>query len=106
MSEAAILHECMLALSRAGCAVFRANVGLFFTKDGRPVRTGLPPGFSDLFGATSDGRFFVCEVKAARGRMRAEQERFLDAMRERGIIAVVARSADEAVAGVMGNSHL
>lgn len=101
MSEAAIMHECMLALSKAGCTVFRANVGLYYTKDGRPVRTGLPVGFSDLFGFTQELRPFFLEVKAERGRLRAEQVQFLAAMRERGAIAQSVRSVEECIAAVL-----
>jgi hypothetical protein len=92
----------MLALSDAGCVVFRANVGLFFTRDGRPVRTGLPVGFSDLFGFRPDLRPFFVETKTARGRLRPEQARFLEAMRERGAIAIVARDPTTVVRDVMG----
>lgn len=105
MRESAVLHQCMLALSQAGCAVFRANVGLFFTRDGRPVRSGLPNGFPDLFGFRSDLMPFFVEVKSATGRVRPEQAAFLDAMRARGAIAIVARSADECVSGVLRFSH-
>lgn len=105
MREAAILHRCMLALSEAGCTVFRANVGLFFTRDGRPVQTGLPRGFSDLFGFTPDARAFFVEVKSDTGRLRPEQIAFLDAMRLRGAVAVVARDPEDCVRLVLGNSH-
>lgn len=98
--ESAILHRCMLALSQAGCVVFRANVGRFLTQDGRWFDVGLPNGFSDLFGFRPDGRAFFCEVKAERGRIRDEQRQFLIAMQARGAIACVARSADEAVAKI------
>ena len=103
MSEAAILHETMLALSDAGCTVFRANVGLFFTRDGRPLKTGLPVGFADLFGHRPDGRAFYVEIKSETGRVRPQQWQFLKAMRARGAIALVARSAAEAVAAVLHN---
>lgn len=105
MREAAVMHRCMLALSEAGCTVFRANVGKWKTEDGRWVTTGLPVGFSDLFGFRPDGRAFFAEVKSATGRVRPEQQAFLDAMRARGAVAVVTRSADEIVGQVLGNSH-
>lgn len=105
MREAAVLHRCMLALSEAGCTVFRANVGLFYTRDGTPVRTGLPNGFSDLFGFRPDARAFFVEVKSASGRVRPEQAAFLEAMRARGAVAIVARDPDECVRGVLGFSH-
>lgn len=101
MRESAILHRCMLALSEAGCTVFRTNVGMFYTIDGRPVTTGLPRGFSDLFGHRPDGRAFYVEVKSERGRLRPEQTAFITAMRARGAVAVVARDPVECVADVL-----
>ncbi len=97
MREAARLHAIMLALSGVGCSVFRANVGLFFTRDGRPVSTGLPRGFSDVFGHRPDGRAFYIEVKSATGRLRPEQDAFLAAMRRSGALAGVARSPEDAI---------
>jgi hypothetical protein len=96
MREAVTQHAIMLALAECGCTVFRANVGLFLTRDGRPVSTGLPRGFSDLFGHRPDGRAFYIEVKSATGRLRPEQAAFLAAMRRAGALAGVARSPDEA----------
>lgn len=91
------MREIMLALSADGHAVFRANVGLFFTKDGRPVRSGLPVGFSDLFGfRASDARAFFLEVKTARGVWTDRQRGFLQAMAGRGAITGIVRSVDEA----------
>jgi len=78
-------------------AVFRANVGLFFTADGRPVKTGLPIGFSDLFGhRAGDARAFYLEVKTPKGRPTDQQLAFIAAMQKRGAIAAVVRSVDEA----------
>lgn len=99
MRESAILHQCMLALSEAGCVVFRAQVGTFWTKDGRPVRIGVP-GHSDLYGFRPDGRAFFCETKSATGRLSDDQRNFLRRMKDRGAIACVARSAAEAVAKI------
>lgn len=95
----------MLALSEAGCVVFRANVGRWKTEDGRWVSTGLPVGFSDLFGFRPDGRAFFCEVKSATGRLRPEQAQFLEIMLARGAVAVVARSAEDCVARVLRFPH-
>lgn len=97
MTENGLMHLIMLALSELDHTVFRANVGLFFTKDGRPARTGLPVGFSDLFGFTKDGRPFFLEIKTEKGRPTTQQEQFLASMRERGAIAGVVRSVDEAL---------
>lgn len=105
MREAAVLHRCMLALSEAGCTVFRANVGRWKTEDGRWVSTGLPVGFSDLFGFRPDGRAFFVEVKTDTGRVRPEQATFLEAMRARGAVALVARDPGTVVLEVLGFSH-
>lgn len=104
MREAAILHRCMLALSEAGCTVFRAQVGTFWTADGRPVRIGVP-GHSDLYGFRPDGRMFFVETKSERGTLSADQKNFLQRMRSRGAVAVVARDPDDCVRLVLGNSH-
>ena len=97
MSEIDIQNNIRIALS--GIAItFRANVGVFFTKDGRPIRTGLPKGFSDLFGfRKSDGRIFFLEIKTKNGRLRKDQEHFLQTMRSLGAITGVARSPEEAI---------
>lgn len=97
MTEADLMRQIMVALSADGHFVARANVGLFFTADGRPVKTGLPKGFSDLFGMTKCGRFFAIEVKTKHGKIRPEQAQFLSAMEKRGGIAFVARSVEQAV---------
>lgn len=87
----------MIALSEDGHAVFRANVGQFFTKDGRPVRTGLPVGFSDLFGfRAGDCRAFFMEIKTPTGRPTAQQLQFIAAMQQRGALAAVVRSVEDA----------
>jgi hypothetical protein len=96
-TEADTMRSIMIELSNDGHTVFRANVGLFFTRDGRPITTGLPKGFSDLFGyRLVDGRAFFMEVKSSTGRPTAEQSAFLNAMQLRGAIAGVVRSVEEA----------
>ena len=76
---------------------FRANVGLFFTKDGRPVSTGLPSGFCDLFGfRKSDGEIFFIEVKTKNGKPTKQQKNFISAMQAHGVRAGIARSVEDA----------
>lgn len=78
--------------------IFRANVGNGYTPDGRYFSTGLPAGFSDLFGfRKSDGRAVFIEVKAEHGRASEKQLHFLGAMRRAGAIAGIARSPEEAI---------
>lgn len=103
MTEPDLMRSIMLALSEDGHAVFRANVGLFFTADGRPVKTGLPVGFSDLFGhRAGDARAFYLEVKTPKGRATPQQLAFVESMRRRGAIAAVVRSVEEARQAVSG----
>lgn len=78
--------------------IFRANVGHGYTPDGRHFSTGLPVGFSDLFGVRkSDGRAVFIEVKTMSGRASKEQKHFLSEMRKVGAIAGIARSPEEAI---------
>ena len=97
MTESDLMRAIMVALSEDGHFVARANVGLFFTEDGRPVKTGLPKGFSDLFGHRLwDCRAFYLEVKTAKGRASPEQLAFIAAMKKRGAIAAIVRSVEDA----------
>jgi hypothetical protein len=103
LSESDLMRAIMIALSADGHFVARANVGLFFTADGRPVKTGLPKGFSDLFGhRASDARAFYLEVKTATGRVRPEQLAFIAAMKKRGALAAIVRSVEDARLAVNG----
>ena len=97
MREGDLMRSIMVALSEDGHFVARANVGLFFTKDGRPVHAGLPVGFSDLFGhRAGDARAFYLEVKTPTGRVSPQQQAFIAAMQRRGALAGVVRSVAEA----------
>ena len=78
--------------------IFRANVGRMETPDGRYFSTGLPVGFSDLFGVRkSDGKAVFIEVKTASGRVSQFQYNFLEMMRKNGAIAGIARSPEQAI---------
>lgn len=77
--------------------LFRINVGSGYTFDGRYLNTGVPKGFSDLFGfRLSDGRAVFIEVKTPRGKPNKDQLKFLEAMRKYGALAGIARSIEEA----------
>lgn len=77
--------------------LFRANVGSGVTYDGRHFDTGLPKGFSDLFGfRLSDGKAVFIEVKNIMGRVRPEQQNFIEKMRSYGALTGVARSVEDA----------
>ena len=80
------------------CVIFRMNVGEGLTKDGRFFSTGVPRGFSDLFGVRkSDGRAVFIEVKTPKGRPTKQQINFINRMRAAGAVAGICRSAEEAV---------
>ena len=77
--------------------LFRANVGSGYTYDGRYFDTGLPKGFSDLFGfRRKDGKAVFLEIKTPTGKPSTEQKNFLEKMREYGAISGIARSVEDA----------
>lgn len=86
--------------SKVGCRIFRNNVGLFYTKNGTPVRCGLVKGSSDFIGwkqvtITPDmvGKtvsvFCAVEIKTGNDKERPEQVIFRNAVLKSGGIAVV-----------------
>lgn len=108
--ETKIQRLIMLALSDAGCLVWRNETGGFWTgkvlhKSGnqvtltnaRVIPCGLCIGSSDLIGILPDGRFLAIEVKTKTGRVRPEQKNFIDRVKQAGGIAGIARSVDEAM---------
>ncbi len=52
-------------------------------------------GAPDLLGQLTDGRILCVEVKAPSGRLRPDQEAFLNTVRCQGGVAFVARSVDD-----------
>lgn len=102
MNETDLMNTIRLGLNQYGI-VFRANVGKVRMQDGRFFDTGLPKGFSDLFGFRfSDGRIFFIEVKTPTGRIRPEQTQFIETMKSRGALAGIARSVEDAIQIVEG----
>ena len=91
--------------------LFRANVGQAWTgsrtkrnSDGsltifepRPFLTGLPNGFSDLFGVLPGGRALFVEVKAPKGKPSPAQTNFLAQVSMTGAAAGVARSIEDVI---------
>lgn len=115
------------ALAIPGVFCTRANVGKGWTgseiiklpdgsrliRNPRPFDTGLPDGFADTFGVDSVtitpdmvgkkiGIAFFVEYKADDGDLSTIQAAFLEAMRNLGARAGVARSAQEAVDIALG----
>lgn len=97
MTEQDIQNEIRLALAPY-CVIYRINVGTGITKDGRYFNTGVPKGFSDLFGVRKkDGKAVFLEVKTAKGQPTAEQINFLERMKCNGAVVGICRSAQEAI---------
>jgi|SRR5690554_1276 len=120
--ETKIQQRIMLALSEAGCVVWRNNVGQAW--HGRVIHQaadqvtlagahkipyGLCKGSSDLLSITpititpdmvgeTVGVFTAPEVKTPTGRVSKEQALFLQAVTQRGGIAGVVRSVEDALA--------
>lgn len=120
MSEHAIQNEIRNALA-GKCLMFRVNVGTAWTgskierlpgkrvliHDARPFSTGLPPGFSDLFGLVpvvitpemvgqTIGMFAALEVKNGTRNPTDAQAAFINAVINNGGRAGVVRSAEDA----------
>ncbi|HDR9259588.1 TPA: hypothetical protein QDB21_005610 [Burkholderia vietnamiensis] len=121
MRETGIQNEIRNAMA-GHCMLFRANVGTAWTgndikrlpdgsiliRDPRPFSTGLPAGFSDLFGLVTVtitpemvgqkfAQFLAGEVKTATGRKRKEQGPFLAAIKKAGGLSDVWRSPADAL---------
>lgn len=102
MTEQDIQNQIRAAVSPY-CVIFRINVGTGRTVGGRYFNTGVPPGFSDLFGARrSDGRAVFIEVKKPGGRVSPAQQNFIQQMKAIGAIAGICYSAADAIALISG----
>ena len=100
--EHRIMNEIRLALAPYAIT-FRANVGKGYTFDGRYFDTGLPVGFSDLFGVRkSDGKAIFIEVKTAKGIASDNQKNFIETMQKNNAIAGICRSKEEALNLIKG----
>jgi hypothetical protein len=108
VSEQQIQQEIRLAVSKGDTRVFRNNTGTLRDQHGRPVSFGLARGSADLIGwrtvtITPDmvgqriAVFTSIEVKTATGRVKPEQQQWLDAVQAAGGIAGVARSVEDAL---------
>jgi hypothetical protein len=108
-SEQTIQQEIRLACSNGPTRLFRNNVGrLPDPRTSRWVEFGVGgKGAGDLLGwrtvtitpemvGTTVAVFLSIEVKTATGRLRPEQQQWLDAVQAAGGIAGVARSVEDA----------
>jgi hypothetical protein len=106
-SEQSIQQHIRLTCGRGLVRLYRNNCGVLQDRRGVPVRYGLQPGSSDLIGwrtvtitpemvGQQVAVFTSIEVKTPTGRIRPEQQQWLDAVQAAGGIAGVARSVEEA----------
>jgi len=109
VSEQQIQQNIRLTCSTGATRLFRNNTGTLKDQHGRPVSFGLCKGSADLIGwrtvtvtpemvGTQVAVFASIEVKTAAGRLRPEQQQWLDAVQAAGGIAGVARSVSDAEA--------
>ena len=108
MSEQQIQQHIRIACGTGDTRLFRNNTGTLRDQHGRPVTFGLCKGSADLIGwkrvtitpemvGTTVAVFVSIEVKTATGRLRPEQQQWLDAVQAAGGIAGVARSVQDAI---------
>ena len=107
-SEQTIQQHIRLACSIGTCRLFRNNTGTLRDINGRPVSFGLCKGSADLIGWRSVtitpemvgqqiAVFTSIEVKSSSGRVKPEQQQWLNTVQAAGGIAGVARSVGEAM---------
>jgi hypothetical protein len=94
MREHDLQNLARIELSKLGYVVFRINVGNFYTKDGRYIKSTVPKGFSDLI-AIKDGEISFFEIKVRPNKPTLEQLNFIEQMRKRGCIAGVVYSIED-----------
>lgn len=109
--ETKIMRSIMLALTKAGCVVWRnetsgAYVGRVIHKDGRVVTLqnaqlmtfGLCVGSADIIGIHKPtGRFLAVEVKTSTGKPTKEQLNFIEQINAANGIAGIARTVEDAL---------
>ena len=105
MTEAELLKKLMLDGSKLGLRLFRNQVGSYELKDGRWLTSGLCVGSSDLIGylpvvitEAMVGRtvavFVAVEAKGPTGRVRPEQQQFIDVVTKAGALGVITTEPD------------
>ncbi len=113
--ETIIQRKILIALSGAGCVVWRNETGGFWAgkvvhqsqgqvtlQGARLIPCGLMKGSSDIVGIAPSGHFLAIEVKTPTGRATKEQLNFIDQVKKAGGIAGIARSVEEALTIIRG----
>ena len=107
-SEQSIQQHIRIACSTGDTRLFRNNTGTLRDQHGRPVSFGLCKGSADLIGwkqvtvtpemvGQQVAVFTSIEVKTPTGRIRPEQQAWLETVQAAGGIAGVARSVEDAL---------
>ena len=103
--ETNIMNKIMLAMSKKGYLIWRNQVGLFKTLDGRTVNIGIK-GSSDLMAVKPTiitpemvgqtlAVFVAVEVKTSTGRQSEPQKKWQNAVEKLGVKYILARSEDD-----------
>lgn len=80
--------------------VWRQNSGTFQKQYGSKthyIRANTAKGMSDIMGILKDGRTLAIECKSPTGKVQPHQYEFLEAIRNAGGLAFVARSVDDVI---------
>lgn len=101
-TEADLMRRYQINAAAQGIILYRNNVGLYYTRNGTPVRCGLCVGSSDLIGYTPTlitpehvgdtyAVFTAVEIKTGRGRASREQTAFIRSVLDAGGFARLER---------------
>jgi hypothetical protein len=108
MTEQQIQQHIRIACSTGATRLFRNNTGTLKDQHGRPVQFGLCKGSADLIGyrtvtitpemvGQQVAVFTSVEVKTPIGRLRPDQQAWMETVQSAGGIAGVARSVEDAL---------
>lgn len=89
--EGKIQREVMLTISEYGGVPLRLQSGNFYTKQGDPVKIGVP-GLPDVLALMPDGTPVFMEIKTEHGTVREDQKQFMSILHGMGYKAYVVRS--------------
>lgn len=100
-NEKQVVNSCMQYLMLKNYLVIRNNTGAIVikgenNKKKRMIRFGSV-GSSDIIACSPDGRFVAIECKKKGGKLTAYQEKFLNDVKEKNGIAIVAYSVDDLI---------
>ncbi|MBF0406450.1 MAG: VRR-NUC domain-containing protein [Candidatus Riflebacteria bacterium] len=96
MSEHELQQRILLELgNKPGIRIWRNNSGALYDQRGHLIKFGLQ-GSADILGIIKPhGRFLAIEVKAPRGKLTKQQERFKRMIEGHGGLYILARSMED-----------